>query len=274
MKDSDRQLNETKRAQVAIKFCWCLIVAIIAFPLLHYARRVLICDSFVIKGNSMSPTLISGQKVYVHKYILGPRIYKTMKTDSLDTHFDCVRLPGLRKLKVGDIAIVNSPEGQGWGKIRFKLNNVCAKRCMGIPGDTVRIVDGHYTCSSKSGQIISEEQERFFRSIPDSLFEISQCFSAGWFAGEGENWTIKNFGPLVIPCKGMTIPLDSVNVSHYSWVIEYETGIFPEWDAQVIEKKYTFKENYCFFVGDNAVDSRDSRYFGFIPEKFVVGVIR
>ena len=36
-------------------------------------------------------------------------------------------------------------------------------------------------------------------------------------------------------------------------------------------KTYWFKENYCFVAGDHAIDSRDSRYFGLVPEKFIVG---
>ncbi|WP_303743913.1 S26 family signal peptidase [uncultured Duncaniella sp.] len=36
-------------------------------------------------------------------------------------------------------------------------------------------------------------------------------------------------------------------------------------------KSYTFTENYCFAAGDHVIDSKDSRYFGLIPEKFIVG---
>lgn len=36
-------------------------------------------------------------------------------------------------------------------------------------------------------------------------------------------------------------------------------------------KFYTFTEDYCFAAGDHAIDSKDSRYFGLVPEKFIVG---
>ncbi len=34
---------------------------------------------------------------------------------------------------------------------------------------------------------------------------------------------------------------------------------------------YRFKENYYFMAGDNSGDSQDSRYWGFVPEPFIVG---
>ena len=36
--------------------------------------------------------------------------------------------------------------------------------------------------------------------------------------------------------------------------------------------RYQFKENYYFMGGDNLENSRDSRYWGLVPESFVVGV--
>ena len=36
--------------------------------------------------------------------------------------------------------------------------------------------------------------------------------------------------------------------------------------------EYTFKENYYFTAGDNGLNSRDSRYWGPVPEPFIVGV--
>lgn len=37
--------------------------------------------------------------------------------------------------------------------------------------------------------------------------------------------------------------------------------------------EYTFTEDYCFAAGDHAIDSQDSRYWGFLPEKFIVGTV-
>ena len=37
-------------------------------------------------------------------------------------------------------------------------------------------------------------------------------------------------------------------------------------------REYTFKENYYFTAGDNGLNSRDSRYWGPVPEPFIVGV--
>jgi hypothetical protein len=43
-------------------------------------------------------------------------------------------------------------------------------------------------------------------------------------------------------------------------------------DEELIDN-YRFKYNYYFVVGDNIMHSSDSRYFGFIPEEFIVGVV-
>ena len=36
--------------------------------------------------------------------------------------------------------------------------------------------------------------------------------------------------------------------------------------------EYRFRTSYYFMAGDNVSDSRDSRYFGPVPEEFIVGV--
>ena len=65
----------------------------------------------------------------------------------------------------------------------------------------------------------------------------------------------------------------------YAKVLQYETGSRAEWsggqawlDGQPLEE-YTFRKDWFFFVGDNVVDSRDSRYLGFVPEDFVAGIV-
>ena len=113
-----------------------------------------------------------------------------------------------------------------------------------------------------------EETATRLMSIPDSVLLRNRCLKAGQFAGEGERWTIKDFGPVMVPKRGMTIVLDSVARRHYARVIAWE-----ERCASLGLETYTFRQDWYFFVGDNQLDSRDSRYFGFVPAEFVIGIV-
>ena len=36
---------------------------------------------------------------------------------------------------------------------------------------------------------------------------------------------------------------------------------------------YTFRQDWYFFVGDNVTNSKDSRFIGFVPADFVIGIV-
>ena len=258
---------------------WVLIVAN-AVPLLWYGTRVFVTDRFVIKGESMEPTLHTGEGVWVNKLLMGARIYTKFDfEDSPELH--CFRMPGLRKLRVGDIAVFNYPYGWGGDTIAFKINYVYCKRCWGTPGDTVRIVDGRLEIPgqagddgrSRAGDDAWMECFERMQQTPDSVLLRMRMLRAGQFAGERDNWTTKDFGPIVVPRKGMTIALDSINRKHYERVIRWETGVTVGGITHSNSKNYTFRQDWYFFVGDNVTNSRDSRFFGFVPADFVIGIV-
>jgi signal peptidase I len=258
---------------------WLLIVANVV-PLLWYGTRVFVTDRFVIKGESMEPTLHTGEGVWVNKLLMGARIYTKFDfEDSPELH--CFRMPGLRKLRVGDVAVFNYPYGRGGDTIAFKINYVYCKRCWGTPGDTVRIVDGRLETEtaetvvrhpSHGGDLFSGFAQRM-QQTPDSVLLRMRMLRAGQFAGERDNWTTKDFGPIVVPKKGMTIALDSINRKHYERVIRWETGVTVGEITHSNSKNYTFRQDWYFFVGDNVTNSRDSRFFGFVPADFVIGIV-
>ncbi len=92
-------------------------------------------------------------------------------------------------------------------------------------------------------------------------------------------WNNDNFGPLQIPKKGMTLPIDTHNVCLYEKIMNtYDDGIHQVlkrgsqvlYDGQPITS-YTFKQDYYFMMGDNRHNSADSRSWGFVPYDHIVG---
>ena len=272
-------MDKKKADKILTIVLWVLIVAN-AVPLLWYGTRAFVADRFVIKGESMEPTLHTGEGVWVNKLLMGARIYTKFDfEDSPELH--CFRMPGLRKLRVGDVAVFNYPYGRGGDTIAFKINYVYCKRCWGTPGDTVRIVDGRLETETAEtvarhpphgGNLFSSLAQRM-QQTPDSVLLRMRMLRAGQFAGERDNWTTKDFGPIVVPRKGMTIALDSINWKHYERVIRWETGVTVGEITHSNSKNYTFRQDWYFFVGDNVTNSRDSRFFGFVPADFVIGIV-
>ena len=91
------------------------------------------------------------------------------------------------------------------------------------------------------------------------------------------DWNEDNFGPIVIPKKGMTVELNRKNLSLFKKIIgEYEDNILELTPSGVkingiSSTKYTFKKDYYWMMGDNRHKSEDSRFWGFVPDDHIVG---
>ena len=223
-------------------------------------------------------TLIPGDYVIVNKLIAGARIYDRLDFKDGDP-LECHRTKGFRKVEHNDIVIFNFPINRSKYKIEFKINYVYGKRCIGLPGDTVEIRNGYFKNNNYDGIFGVEEEQRRLSETPDSLI-ANTVIHAFPFDFRHYGWTIKEFGPLYVPQKGGLVMLDTINFQLYRLVIEYETGEKLRVNAQrqltlggnPIDS-YIFQGDYYFFCGDQVLNSNDSRYWGFVPEEFIVGVV-
>ena len=156
------------------------------------------------------------------------------------------------------------------------------KRCVALPGDTFEIRDARYYVRGYDGVLGNIRQQDCLRlqlnGITDdhSARERGICFNTYPF-NNIVNWNIVEFGPLFIPAKGAEVLMTPLNKVLYRNAIEWEQNkkLLLRGDTVLLNdsviRNYRFKENYYFMTGDKVMNSQDSRYWGLLPEPFIVG---
>ncbi|MCS6968922.1 MAG: signal peptidase I [Cytophagales bacterium] len=306
-----------------------------------------IIDLFVaeivfLRDETMWPSLVKGDLIIISKLHYGPRtpatllkipltepfIGKNLPTFIEKPQLPVIRLWGLDAIRRGDVICFNHPRKPE--HLPADLRNKLISRCVGLPGDSVRIhffnlahyqedtvqrsylylcwvgqknyqakeclqqAGAHiYTLHSPYKLIATPEQIKQLVQLckPDSVtkavtpkgresettFPFSPLF----------DWNKSFLGPLWVPRKGVTIPMNDSTIALYDWLMEYEQGEKIQFSGNAYSSKqvrrkaflnsqpidhYTFQENYYFVLNDNRSRSdADSRIFGLVPERLIIG---
>lgn len=238
--------------------------------------QVFFIVSFKIPTDSMTPTLIAGDFVAVNKPIPGPRIFNVFAS-LRGEETPIRRLPGLRELKVDDVMVFHFPYPYGMDSVKMDIMKYYIKRCLGLPGDSLLIRNGYYRLVGKEQEIgFLPGQERLSRYSAE-LLEKGNIYRSFPF-DTVTDWNIHNFGPLYIPAEGDYLSMTPFHVSLYKKLIEWEQKaplrLAPDGRVTLGDKPllfYRFRHNYYFAGGDHVMGSQDSRYWGLLPEEFIVG---
>lgn len=240
-------------------FWGCMVVA------LFVVMQIFLFSSFKIPSNSMEPGLIAGDYVLVNKLIPGARLFNVFAS-LRGEQVQIVRLPGLREIRRNDVVVFNYPYPNNLDRIEMHMMKYYIKRCLGLPGDSLSIVNGYYRVNGIFEPVGNTEGQELFSVQSNKMLKDAGLY---WSFPKDSliSWNVKNFGPLYLPRKGDVIDMNRENISIYRKLIEWETG--QKLDPRIVS--YTFQKNYYFVAGDRIEDSQDSRYWGLLPEEFIVG---
>lgn len=203
------------------------------FPIIAmvFVLRSFLWEPFKIPSSSMVPTLLVGDFILVNKYAYG------------------IRLPIINKKVIdignpqrGDVMVFKYPKDMSQDYI---------KRVIGVPGDTISYENKRLTVNGKPvaytpmDDYLDDQHPVYHKQFTENL------------AGEGK-----------------TVPHQILNTNGKQVFDLGAVENFPHREAcDYSYDKFTciVPEGNYFMMGDNRDNSADSRYWGFVPDKNIVG---
>lgn len=266
--------GQTHKSNKWLKKLFGLFLIICTIWGIYLLSSLFFISFFRISGHSMEPTLYTGDYVLIDHPILGTRIKNpiaALRGEEVETQ-NRLNPPVIRR---NEVVVFNFPYPHSWQQLQMSLNTYYIKRCIAIPGDTLEIRNGFYILNHEIGIAGHQENQHRLSERPPESFTYEE-FNA-YPHHPYLNWSIKEFGPLYIPGCHSHIRLTPLTLLLYKNLIEWEQKLPLRFinnqyflgDQAITE--YNFRKNYYFMAGDHVETSEDSRYWGLVPEDFIVG---
>jgi len=189
----------------------------------------------------------TGDRILVNKFIYGAKTPDRIPFTAILLPY--LQLPALRSPRRGDIVVFHYPEN---------LKQDFVKRLIGLPGETLEI---------KNGRILVDGKPAVEPEIRDIYYYNSNLEA---FGRRGQSFEI--------PRAGTVIALNRNNIERWSQLIQNEGHSLKFRDGKIFidgeaRREYEVEDDQYFVLGDNSANSRDSRFWGFVPERDLVGKV-
>ena len=238
-KDPANKTKTKKKKSAGREWFDAILFAVIAATLI----RGLFIEAYTIPTGSMEKTLLVGDFLFVSKVNYGARLpitpvsfpfaHHTMPIIGTKAYYDGIqwkyrRLPGLSDVKRNDVVVFNYPmdaDSPLYRPVDKQENYI--KRCIGIAGDTLRIINARVYINGKPAEIpqfgetnyavISDGTDFNPQTLGDMEIEVQRAtedeYSFNMTASQAE--TIKSWSNV----KSVTPVIRAIN--------EFEPQIFP-----------------------------------------------
>ena len=245
------------------KFLKSVFIALVAALII----KTFFIDAFNIPSASMENTLLPGDFILINKaaYSISTPHYITI----LNLWLDSYPIVKIKHPDRNDVVVFKFP---GYpNEFTPSENSSYIKRIIGLPGDTVQIKNESVFINNN---LVRAPEDALFRlnNSTEDLREDPRIYPFN------NGWRNDNYGPIVVPQKGDTVKLSNNNIAEWQALIDRELGhkaVSVEGSVINIDDKairqYVLQKNYYFVLGDNREDSMDSRYWGFVPEDYIIG---
>ncbi|MGA2296046.1 MAG: signal peptidase I [FCB group bacterium] len=267
-KDKPKNIKDKKKKkaqpQTFSQIIWSWTKTIVGAIIVVTILNGLAIASFVVPTGSMEKTVMTGDFLFVNKFIYGPTTPQVIPFFNIPLPF--YHFPAFRQPEKGDVIVFIFPGNRD--EIEPSEFQYYLKRCVATPGDTLEVRQKHLFVNGKEMALAPHGE--YDESIPETPADKWQTFPYG------RGYTRDNYGPIRIPKKGDIIQLNPQNVNEWMVFIGREGhNVTTTGSAVFIDGKeantYKINRDYCFGMGDNRDHSLDSRYWGFIPVENVVG---